>query len=106
MTYSPIRPELVYKSIDIMLGALGKDDFNQGIRVAFKTLEDMHDAQRESQLENGKADARFLNQFAGNFENRTKVGDSIQISSQYFTEYINRPEWTINGNPFSVSIEA
>jgi len=107
VTYSPIRPELVYKSIDIMLDALKSDDFNQGIREAFKTLEDLHNAQRDNQLEDGKkADARFTVQFLGSYDDRARIGDNLNVSSQYFSEYLNRPEWTINGNPFSVSVTA
>jgi len=107
VTYSPIRPELVYKSIDIMLGALEKDDFNQGIREAFKTLEDMHNAQRDAQLEDGKkADARFTLQFSGSLDDKARVSDNLNVSSRFFAEFLNRPEWTINGNPFSVSLSA
>ena len=107
VTYSPIRPELVYKSIDIMLGAMKNDDFNQGLREAFKTLEDMHTAQRDNQLmEKGEADARFSTMFAGTVRERTFVGDYMQISSRSFTDYLNRPEWSINGNPFSISVSA
>ena len=106
VNYSPVRPELVYKSIDIMLGALEKDDFNQGFREALKTLEDMHTTQRDiSLMGNGKAEARFSMTFAGNSEReRTRTVDALQISSRYFTEYINRPEWQLNGNPFSISV--
>jgi hypothetical protein len=105
VTYSPIRPDLVYKSIDIMLGALDNDDFNQGLREALRTLENMHTAQRDSQLEEkGEADQRLSLLFAGSLDARIRTGDNIQVSSRFFTEYLNRPEWTISGNPFSVSI--
>ena len=107
VTHSPIRPELVYKSIDIMLGALKSDDFNQGIREAIKSLEDMHNSQRDTQLEESKkTDARFALQFLGNLDDRARVSNNLNVSSRFFAEFLDRPEWTINGNPFSISIEA
>ena len=105
VTHSPVRPELVYKSIDIMLGALKKADFNQGLREAIKTLDNMHNAMRESQLlDKGINDARYNAQFMGNVD-RIKNGDRLQLSSNSFTDYLNRPEWAISGNPYPIYIK-
>jgi len=105
VTYSPVRPDQIEKTINIMLGALDHADFNQGLREAAKQLENMHNTQRESQLENGMADQRFNVPFMSQNE-RITFGDVVQINSQFFTEFLNRPEWTISGNPFSISVSA
>ena len=103
VAYSPVRPELVYKAIDVMLGALENADYNQGLREAIKTLESMHNSQRDSQQENGKVDHRFSGQFT-NPMTRVSDGDYLQITSKSLTDYLNRPEWSVNGNPFPVSV--
>jgi hypothetical protein len=103
VTYSSARPELVQKAIDFMLGALNGDDFNQGIRAALRTLEDMYNAQRESQLENVSVDQRFNLLFFSR-STRTSLGDAIEISSRFLSEYLNRPEWAVSGSVFSVSV--
>ena len=103
VAYSPVRPEMVYKAIDIMLRALENADYNQGLREAIKTLESMHNSQRDSQQVNGNVDQRF-NMLFTNPMTRISDGDLLQISSKSFADYLNRPEWSINGNPFSVSV--
>jgi hypothetical protein len=101
VAYSPARPELVYKSIEVMLGALDNTDFNQGLREAIETLENMHNAQRDNQLlSNGEADWRFNMPFISPRE-RVMAGDLMPIQSRYFAEFLGKPEWAINGNPFS-----
>ena len=95
----------LYKSIDVMLGALEHADYNQGLREAIKTLETMHNSQRDSQQENGKVDLRFSQQFT-NPMTRVSDCDYLQISSKSLTDYLNRPEWSISGNPFPVSVKA
>jgi len=87
--------------MDVMLAALESDNFNQGLRFALRTLEDMHNATRQSQIENGKLDARYnmpllWHTFELSFENATQFG------SKYFAEYLGKPEWTVSGNVFSV----
>lgn len=105
VTHSPVRPDLVYKSIDVMLGTLENDEFNQGLREALKTLNNMHNAMRESQLlDKGINDARYNAQFMGVID-RIKIGDRLQISSNSFTDYLNHPEWAIKGNPYPLSIK-
>ena len=102
--YSPARPESVSKAIDFMLSALDSNDFNQGFRAALRGLEHMHNAQRESQLENGSLDQRYNIQFFGGKQDRTLMNDSIQISSRFFAEYLSQPQWAISGNVFSVDV--
>ena len=63
----------------------------------------MHTAQRANQQENGKVDLRFSQSF---FNPMTRIsdGDMLQLHSKAITDYLNRPEWSINGNPFSISV--
>ena len=105
VSYTPVRAELVNRAIDVMLGVLDSADFNQGLREALSTLENMHNAQREHPHENDMIDQRFNMQFMTGAE-RVAVSDSMQISSQFFTEFLGRSEWTVNGNPFSLSVSA
>ncbi|MCL2222517.1 MAG: hypothetical protein FWC20_09535 [Oscillospiraceae bacterium] len=105
VAYSPARPELVNRAIDVMLGVLENADFNQGLREALSTLENMHNAQRENGLENGMADQRFNMQFMTE-RDRVSVGGNMQMGSQFFAEFLGRNDWAVNGNPFSVSVSA
>lgn len=104
VTYTPVRPDLVYKSIEVMLGALEDADFNRGLREAIKTLENTHNAQRDNQfLSKGIVDQRFSFSFMSS-NDRERHGDNMDIKSGFFVEYLNRPEWAIKGNPFSFSV--
>jgi hypothetical protein len=104
VNYSPARPEVVWKTIDFMLKALDGNDFNQSIRATLRGLEDMHNAQRESQIQSGSLDQRYNMRFLGSEFDRTLIGDSIQISSRFFADFLNRPEWAVSGSVFSVSV--
>gem|GEM_PF-5324193 len=98
VAYSPARPESIQKAIDVMLAALDSKDFNQGLRFALRTLEDMHNAQRD----NNVVDHRYHMPFLGGNMDKPTLSITMQFGSKYFAEYLGKPEWAVSGNVFSV----
>jgi hypothetical protein len=104
VTYSPAHPEIVKEAIELMIKTLDGSDFNQSLRTTLRLLEGKHNAQRENQLSNGALDQRYNTLFFITVNERTSFSDAAQISSRFFSEFLNKPEWTINSGLFSVNV--